>query len=40
MAISGIGSSYNQIGAATNYVQEKTTAKDAVVTGLNMDLKV
>ncbi len=29
MAISGIGSSYNQIGAATNYVQEKTTAKDA-----------
>lgn len=28
MAISGIGSSYNQIGAATNYVQEKTTAKD------------
>ena len=27
MAISGIGSSYNQIGAATNYVQEKTTAK-------------
>lgn len=29
MAISGISSSYNQIGAATNYVQEKTTAKDA-----------
>ncbi|MDE7333619.1 MAG: hypothetical protein K2O16_15640 [Lachnospiraceae bacterium] len=29
MAISGIGSSYNQIGAAANYVQEKTTAKDA-----------
>ena len=29
MAISGIGSSYNQIGAATNYVQEKTTAKEA-----------
>lgn len=29
MAISGIGSSYNQIGAAPNYVQEKTTAKDA-----------
>ncbi len=29
MAISGIGSNYNQIGAATNYVQEKTTAKDA-----------
>lgn len=29
MAISGIGSSYNQIGDATNYVQEKTTAKDA-----------
>lgn len=28
MAISGIGSSYNQIGAATNYVQEKTTAKE------------
>ncbi len=29
MAIAGIGSSYNQIGAATNYVQEKTTVKDA-----------
>lgn len=29
MAISGIGSSYNQIEAATNYVQEKTTAKEA-----------
>ena len=29
MAISGIGSSYNQIGAATNYVQEKITPKDA-----------
>ncbi|MDE7130963.1 MAG: hypothetical protein K2O65_04075 [Lachnospiraceae bacterium] len=29
MAISGIGSSYNQIGAATNYVQEKTTVKNA-----------
>ena len=29
MAISGIGSSYNQIGAAANYVQEKTKAKDA-----------
>ena len=29
MAISGIGSSYNQIGAATNYVQEKTAAKEA-----------
>lgn len=29
MAISGIGSSYNQIGAAANYVQEKTTAKEA-----------
>lgn len=29
MAISGIGSSYNQIGAATNFVQKKTTAKDA-----------
>ena len=28
MSISGIGSNYNQIGAATNYVQEKTTAKD------------
>lgn len=28
MAISGIGSSYNQIEAVTNYVQEKTTAKD------------
>ena len=29
MAISGIGSSYNQIGAAANYVQEKTNTKDA-----------
>ena len=29
MAILGIGNSYNQIGAATNYVQERTTAKDA-----------
>lgn len=29
MAISGISNSYNQIGAATNYVQEKTTAKEA-----------
>lgn len=29
MAISGIGSSYNQIGAAANYVQEKATAKEA-----------
>lgn len=29
MAISGIGSSYNQIGATANYVQEKTKAKDA-----------
>ena len=29
MAISGIGSSYNQIGAVTNYVQEKASAKDA-----------
>ena len=28
MAISGIGSSYNQIGDAANYVQEKITAKD------------
>lgn len=28
MAISGIGSSYNQIGAAANYVQEKTNARD------------
>ena len=28
MAISGISSSYNQIGAASNYVQEKTTAKE------------
>ena len=28
MSISGIGSNYNQIGATTNYVQEKTTAKD------------
>ena len=28
MAISGIGSSYNQIGAAANYVQEKTNTKD------------
>lgn len=29
MAISGIGSSYNQIGAATKYVQEKANARDA-----------
>ena len=29
MAISGIGSSYNQVGAATNYVQEKTTTKES-----------
>lgn len=29
MAISGIGSSYNQTGIATNYVQEKITAKEA-----------
>ena len=29
MAISGIGNSYSQIGAATNYVQEKAIAKDA-----------
>ena len=29
MAIAGIGSSYNQIGAATNYMQEKATVKDA-----------
>lgn len=29
MAISGIGSSYNQIGTATNYVQEKAIAKGA-----------
>lgn len=29
MAISGIGSSYNQIGAVANYVQEKTNARDA-----------
>lgn len=29
MAISGIGSSYNQIGTAANYVQEKATAKEA-----------
>ncbi len=28
MPISGIGSNYNQIGAATNYVQEKMSAKD------------
>ena len=28
MAISGIGNSYSQIGTATNYVQEKATAKD------------
>lgn len=28
MAISGIGSSYNQIGATANYVQEKN-ARDA-----------
>ncbi len=30
MAISGIGSNYNQIGAATNYVQEKIPVKDAI----------
>ncbi len=29
MAISGIGSSYKQMRAATNYVQERTNAKDA-----------
>lgn len=28
MGISGIGSNYNQIGATTNYVQEKAPAKD------------
>ncbi|MBD5444915.1 MAG: hypothetical protein HDR29_05120 [Lachnospiraceae bacterium] len=29
MSISGIGSSYNQVGATTNYLQEKASAKDA-----------